>query len=184
MDMPWLYATAWPKNEQCTAGREQIKTQKRHECMTNGRGRNSPAISCPPTCVKHPVWKKLCLSVLARLVYRRFSGSVKHFAGEKRTSLASRQIQSPVCSLFGRMSTKRGVKRSLTHKQYVYIWADGVYFNVRLEDDRLACLVVNRRSLLMASKNSLLWKTAIVNPPHLGLRCCVTSSSAACQCPN
>lgn len=33
-------------------------------------------------------------------------------------------------------------KRSLAHKEYVYIWADGVHFNVRLEDDRLACLVI------------------------------------------
>lgn len=33
-------------------------------------------------------------------------------------------------------------KRSLAHKQYVYIWADGVHFNVRLEDGRLACLVI------------------------------------------
>ena len=33
-------------------------------------------------------------------------------------------------------------KRSLAEKEYVYIWADGVYFNVRLEEDRLACLVI------------------------------------------
>jgi transposase-like protein len=33
-------------------------------------------------------------------------------------------------------------KRPLAHKQYVYIWADGVHFNVRLEEDRLACLVI------------------------------------------
>lgn len=34
-------------------------------------------------------------------------------------------------------------KRSLTGKEYVYVWADGVYFDVRLgEDDRLACLVL------------------------------------------
>ena len=33
-------------------------------------------------------------------------------------------------------------KRPLSHQQYAYIWADGVHFNVRLEDDRLACLVV------------------------------------------
>jgi transposase-like protein len=33
-------------------------------------------------------------------------------------------------------------KRSLKGKEYVYIWADGVYFNVRLEEDRLACLVI------------------------------------------
>lgn len=33
-------------------------------------------------------------------------------------------------------------KRSLEDKEYVYLWADGVYFNVRLEEDRLACLVI------------------------------------------
>ena len=33
-------------------------------------------------------------------------------------------------------------KRSLSDKAYVYVWADGVYFNVRLEEDRLACLVL------------------------------------------
>ena len=33
-------------------------------------------------------------------------------------------------------------KRSLEGKEYIYIWADAVYFNVRLEEDRLACLVL------------------------------------------
>ena len=33
-------------------------------------------------------------------------------------------------------------KRPLVGKDYVYIWADGVYFRVRLEEDRLACLVI------------------------------------------
>ncbi len=33
-------------------------------------------------------------------------------------------------------------KRPLANKPYVYIWADGVHFNVRLEEDRLACLVI------------------------------------------
>lgn len=34
-------------------------------------------------------------------------------------------------------------KRSLVHKEYVYIWADGLYFKVRLGDDeRIACLVI------------------------------------------
>lgn len=32
--------------------------------------------------------------------------------------------------------------RSLVGKEYVYIWADGVHFNVRLEEERLACLVI------------------------------------------
>jgi transposase-like protein len=33
-------------------------------------------------------------------------------------------------------------KRSLEEKEYVYIWADGVHFNVRLDKDRLICLVI------------------------------------------
>jgi len=33
-------------------------------------------------------------------------------------------------------------KRSLQDKDYVYVWADGVYFRVRLEEDRAACLVI------------------------------------------
>ena len=36
---------------------------------------------------------------------------------------------------------QRWRKRPLSG-QYAYIWADGVHFNVRLEEDRLACLVV------------------------------------------
>lgn len=33
-------------------------------------------------------------------------------------------------------------KRSLADKRYVYVWADGVYFNIRLEDDRQCILVL------------------------------------------
>jgi len=33
-------------------------------------------------------------------------------------------------------------KRSLAGKRYVYFWVDGIYFNVRLEDDRSCILVV------------------------------------------
>ena len=33
-------------------------------------------------------------------------------------------------------------KRDLTGKRYVYIWADGVYFTPRLDDDRQCMLVI------------------------------------------
>jgi transposase-like protein len=33
-------------------------------------------------------------------------------------------------------------KRSLVGKEYVYVWADGVHFNIRLEEDCVACLVL------------------------------------------
>ncbi len=33
-------------------------------------------------------------------------------------------------------------KRSLQGKRYVYFWADGVYFNIRLSEDERACILV------------------------------------------
>jgi len=33
-------------------------------------------------------------------------------------------------------------KRDLSNKNYVYLWADGVHFNIRLEDDRTCILVL------------------------------------------
>src|SRR5204862_1454881 len=33
-------------------------------------------------------------------------------------------------------------KRSLEGKRYVYVWADGVHFNIRLEQDRQCILVL------------------------------------------
>ena len=33
-------------------------------------------------------------------------------------------------------------KRSLEDKRYIYLWADGVYFNIRLEEDRQCILVL------------------------------------------
>jgi putative transposase len=33
-------------------------------------------------------------------------------------------------------------KRSVEGKEYVYIWADDVYFNIRLEEDCLVCRVI------------------------------------------
>jgi len=33
-------------------------------------------------------------------------------------------------------------ERDLADRDYVYVWADGVHFNVRLDEDRLCCLVI------------------------------------------
>ena len=33
-------------------------------------------------------------------------------------------------------------ERDLSDRDYVYVWADGVHFNVRLDEDRLCCLVI------------------------------------------
>ncbi len=37
---------------------------------------------------------------------------------------------------------ERCQRRRLAEVDYVYLWADGVHFTVRLEEDRLCCLVL------------------------------------------
>lgn len=37
---------------------------------------------------------------------------------------------------------ERWMKRKLNKLDYVYLWADGIHFNIRLEEDRLCCLVI------------------------------------------
>jgi transposase-like protein len=37
---------------------------------------------------------------------------------------------------------ERWTKRSLKKLDYVYWWVDGIHFNIRLEEDRLCCLVI------------------------------------------
>lgn len=41
-----------------------------------------------------------------------------------------------------RTEYERWRTRTLADRDFVYIWVDGVHFNIRLEDDRLAALVV------------------------------------------
>lgn len=57
---------------------------------------------------------------------------------------ASGLSPSAITRLVAAWSEERAAwkKRSLADCDYVYVWADGVHFNVRLEDDRVAVLVI------------------------------------------
>ena len=63
-------------------------------------------------------------------------------AGRARVPRACRPRRSPGSRKSGRANTRSGAKRSLKGKQYVYVWADGVHFNIRLEEDRQCILVL------------------------------------------
>ena len=55
-------------------------------------------------------------------------------------------------------------KRDLSSKRYVYIWADGVYFKVRLDEDRPCVLDGERES-------SLSWKSLLLDLKRGGIDC-------------
>lgn len=72
-------------------------------------------------------------------------------------------------------------KRSLAGRQYVYIWADGLYFKVRLGDDeRIACLVVvgalpdGRKEVIAIEdgyrESSEAWKTVLRDLKARGMK--------------
>lgn len=68
--------------------------------------------------------------------------------GEALASLLGADAAGLSSSTISRLKTKwieeheQWQKRSLKGKRYVYVWADGVYFNIRSEDDRSCMLVI------------------------------------------
>jgi transposase-like protein len=71
-------------------------------------------------------------------------------------------------------------KRSLADRDYVYVWVDGVHFNVRLEDDRLCTLVMigvrpdGTKELIAVEdgyrESAESWKTVLRDLKRRGLR--------------
>jgi len=68
--------------------------------------------------------------------------------GEALQSLLGRDVPGLSASTITRLKSswetdyRDWSKRSLLDKQYVYVWADGVHFNIRLEEDRQCILVL------------------------------------------
>ena len=70
-------------------------------------------------------------------------------------------------------------KRSLEGKKYVYVWADGMHFNIRLEEDRLCILVLmgatedGRKELIAVAdgyrESEQSWKALLLDAKSRGL---------------
>src|SRR3989442_15723964 len=69
-----------------------------------------------------------------------FRDGLAALLGEQAAGCSPSVITRPVSSWQQEYGAWR--TRSLADRDYVYVWADGVHFNVRLEDERLAALVI------------------------------------------
>lgn len=69
-----------------------------------------------------------------------FSEALEALLGENAKGLSP----STICRLKDSWMSefKKWSERGLSQKHYVYIWVDGIYFNVRLSDDRPCVLVI------------------------------------------
>jgi len=70
-------------------------------------------------------------------------------------------------------------KRDLSHKRYVYIWADGIYCNVRMEEKQCLLVIIGatkdgRKELVALEggfrESELSWTEVLVDLKHRGLR--------------
>jgi transposase-like protein len=94
----------------------------------------------PPWCRKSPkVSEVLPLLYLHGLSSSDFVPALEAFFGS-----AAGLSASVVTRLTAQWQAEREtfMARGLVDRDYVYIWADGVHFNVRLVEERLCCLVI------------------------------------------
>jgi putative transposase len=69
-----------------------------------------------------------------------FAPALRDLLGEEASGLSSSSINRLTEQFHDEYQAFR--RRDLSQEDYVYIWADGVHFNVRLEKDRLSVLVI------------------------------------------
>jgi transposase-like protein len=95
-----------------------------------------------------PPYLKRAQSVEEVLPWLYLKGVSTGDFSEALASLLGAQASGLSASTISRLKTKwldehnQWQKRSLVGKRYVYIWADGIYFNIRNEDDRQCMLVI------------------------------------------
>lgn len=70
----------------------------------------------------------------------KLADALKELLGDGAAGLSAATITR--LSAEWQQEYKEFTERDLSSKQYVYIWADGIYFNVRLNDDRPCLLVI------------------------------------------
>ena len=106
----------------------------------SGERRRFRSAIVPPWCRKSPqVAEVLPLPYLHGLSSGDFIPALTEFFGSGAGLSAS-----AITRLTRQWQDERAAfaRRSLRDTDYVYIWADGVHFNVRLEEERLCCLVI------------------------------------------
>lgn len=69
-----------------------------------------------------------------------FKDALTNLLGKDASGLSASNIARLTCQWESEYEQFR--KQDLSLRDYVYVWVDGIHFNVRLEDDRLCTLVV------------------------------------------
>ncbi len=95
----------------------------------------------PPYMRKSPkVAEVLPILYLRGLSSNDFRPALESLLGDKAAGLSASAITRLTAQWEG--EHKAWTTRDLSDRDYVYVWADGIHLNIRLEEDRLCLLVV------------------------------------------
>jgi putative transposase len=128
---------AEPRKVTTAAGELEIQAPRVHD---RREGRRFTSAILPPWARRSPkVSEVLPVLYLRGISTKDFEPALAEFFGSE-AGLSASTIQR----LTREWSAELGAfqQRDLSQLDYVYLWADGVHFNIRLEQDRLCCLVL------------------------------------------
>lgn len=134
---------AEPRMITTAAGRMEVRAprvdDRRVDPDTGERARFRSAI-LPPWARRSPkVTEVSPLMYLQGMSTGDFAPALEGFFGSA-AGLSASVITRPTTQW--QAEQRAFAERRLDDRDYVYIWADGIHFNVRLEEDRLCCLVI------------------------------------------
>jgi len=134
---------AEPRTITTSAGGLEIEAPRVNDRRVDdatGERRGFKSVIVPPWCRKSPkVSEVLPLMYLHGMSSSDFAPALSEFFGSA-AGLSASVITRLTTQWQGEQ--RDFAERRLEDRDFVYVWADGVHFNVRLEEARLCCLVI------------------------------------------
>src|SRR4030081_1519350 len=128
---------AEPRTVTTAAGELEIQAPRVHD---RREGRRFTSAILPPWARRSPkVTEVLPVLYLRGISTKDFEPALAEFFGSE-AGLSASTIQRLTREWGEQLATFQ--QRDLSQVDYVYLWADGVHFNIRLEHERLCCLVL------------------------------------------
>ncbi|MBV9577777.1 MAG: IS256 family transposase [Chloroflexi bacterium] len=128
---------AEPRKVTTAAGELEVQAPRVHD---RREGRRFTSAILPPWARRSPkVTEVLPVLYLRGISTKDFEPALAEFFGSE-AGLSASTIQRLTREWTAELVAFG--QRDLSQVDYVYLWADGVHFNIRLEEDRLCCLVL------------------------------------------
>src|SRR6185437_792103 len=128
---------AEPRKVTTAAGEFEIQAPRVHD---RREGRRFTSAILPPWARRSPKVTEVLPSLYLRGISTKdFEPTLAEFFGSE-AGLSASTVQRLTRDWSAELAAFR--QRDLSQVDYVYLWADGVHFNIRLEQDRLCCLVL------------------------------------------